>query len=178
MFEFGGKNPAVYETIKSVLIYGVIILLAMLWYQLGVSLGMIPNYLTPSEDMKTVSSSRRVDLDSSFTGKFDVIDDENLLEQLQKSIKQKSSLNGTKDFLCCLVSKNPVSAKYKENQKDDIELLGYKKLRCHGLTKQKSKPSEFHKRAYTKKIARLRSATSALDCENGNLVYQLSIANN
>ena len=130
------------------------------------------------EDVKTDDFSNRVDVDTSFTGIFDIVDDENLLEQLQKSIKESSSLNGTKDFLCCLVSKNPTSTKYEEMLQNNLnDNPSYKKLRCHGLSTLKSNPSEFLERTYTRKIARLRSAASALDCENGSLVYQLSIAN-
>ena len=177
MFEFGGKNPAIFEILKNTTIFGVIILLAIFWYQLGVTLGMIKTSSYTLEDVKTDDFSDRVDVDANFTGQFDIVDDENLLEQLQKSIKEKSSLNGTKDFLCCLVLKNPISTKYEEKLQNDDDNSSYKKLRCYGLSTLKSNSSEFHERKYTRKIARLRSATSALDCENGSLVYQLSIAN-
>ena len=90
IFEFGGRNPAVYETFKNVMIAGTMILIAYLWYQIGVFVGVIPK---TAEKRKKFGNnfSERIDINSNFTGKFDVIEDDDLLEQLQKSIKEKSS---------------------------------------------------------------------------------------
>ena len=176
IFEFGGRNPAVYETLKNVMIAGTMILIAYLWYQIGVFVGVIPKNDEKRKKFEN-NFSERIDINSNFTGKFDVIEDDDLLEQLQKSIKEKSSFTGTKEFLCCLISENRQSKKYESKIREDDNVSFYKRLRCYGLSKLKSNPSEFHNKVYSRKIARLNSATSDLDCENGNLVYQLSITN-
>ena len=177
IFEFGGRNPAVFDTIKNTMSIGIIVLVAMLWYYLGISLGIIPSNTESVKKLKNNDFKERIDLDTKFTGKFDIVKDEHLLDQLQKSIESESSLKGSKEFLCCLVSKNPLSKKYDMKYTQDNEVVNYNKLRCYGISQLKSNPSEFHKKMYSRKIARLNSATTSLDCENGNLVYQLSISN-
>ena len=94
----------------------------IVWYQLGISVGVISSN---EKDTRSRDSSKqnknaistafndRMDIALS-THSFDLIDDtEGWLTQLQKSIDVKpSSLKGTKEFLCCLVSKNQRSKKY------------------------------------------------------------------
>ena len=185
IFEFGGRNPAAYDVVKQAITLGAVIVMALLWYQLGVSVGVInsnsdttvdpKNQNENTEDGKSFDNWIDVDL---FTGKVDPIDNSNLVEQLEKSISLKtSSFKGTNNFLCCLVGRNIHSKKYSTLSGKDGNFSQDKKFRCHVISKMKLNRSETYGELYTRKIARLKSATDAMDCENGNLSYQLTIAN-
>jgi hypothetical protein len=185
IFEFGGRNPAAYDVVKQVMTLGTVIVMALLWYRLGVSFGVINsnsktivnpnNQKGNTEEGKAFDNWIDVDL---FTGEEDPIENSKLVEQLENSIKLKtSSFKGTNNFLCCLVGKNLLGKKYSTLSSKDGDFSQDKKFRCHAISKMMLNRSETYGELYTRKIARLNSATDAMDCENGNLAYQFTIAN-
>ena len=185
MFELGGRNPGAYEVIKLISTFGVVTVIAILWYQLGVVIGVINGFQSDKQLSVNIEGndkdslkelSDRIDIES-LTGEFDIVDDGTLLSQLENSINKKSSsLKGTKDFLCCFVSRTQRSERYDVILDRDNYFPHDKKFRCHGISRLKSNGSEPHKILYSRKIARLKSVTQAMKCGSGNLAYQLTIA--
>ena len=185
IFELGGRNPAAYDVVKQVMTLGTVFVLALIWYQLGVSFGVINSNsnttVHPKKQNENIEVGKAfnnwIDVDL-FTGEAGHIDNSNLVKQLETSIALKSpSFKGSKHFLCCLVGKNLHSKKYNSFSAKDGHFSQDKKFRCHVISKMKLNRSETYGELYTRKIARLKSATDDMDCDNGNLAYTLTIAN-